>query len=97
MLFPVPLWPYLDTLCVTDSSVGRSVIQQEKRGPASPPPPNRTAAIRYLWPECVIRAMMSRRLSGTVALAYSARSAAVHLPIVALMAAAHLSIPSALG
>ncbi len=58
--------------------------------------PPRTA-IRYLWPVCVMRARMSRRLSATVAPRYSARSAAVHLPIVALMAAAHLSMPSALG
>jgi hypothetical protein len=59
---------------------------------SSPPTP-----IRYLCPECVIRARMSRRLSATVAPRYSARSAAVHLPIVALMAEAHLSMPSALG
>ena len=52
---------------------------------------------RYLWPACVMRAMMSRRLSATEEPMYSARSAAVHLLIVALMAAAHLSIPSALG
>ena len=53
--------------------------------------------ISYLWPECVIRAMMSRRLSVTVALAKSSRSAGLILPNVALMAVAHLSMPSALG
>src|SRR5260370_25681756 len=71
--------------------------KQKKREPTSPPPLNATVAISYLWPECVIRAMMSRRLSGTVEPANSARSAGVHLLIVALMAAAHLSMPSALG
>jgi hypothetical protein len=53
--------------------------------------------ISYLWPECVIRAKMSRRLSGTVAPANSARSAGLHFPIVVLMAVAHLSMLSALG
>ena len=70
---------------------------KKKREPTSPPPLNRTAAIRYLWPECVIRAMMSRRLSATVAPANSARSAGLHLLIVVLIAVAHLSMPSALG
>ncbi len=70
---------------------------KKKREPTSPPPLNAIAAISYLWPECVIRAMMSRRLSSTVEPANSARSAGVHLAIVALIAAAHLSMPSALG
>jgi hypothetical protein len=63
---------------------------------STPRSPLRTA-IGYLWPECVMRAMKSRRLSATVAPANSARSAGLHLPIVVLMAAAHLSIPSASG
>src|SRR5712691_2329977 len=71
--------------------------QTKKEGATSHPPLKGTAAISYLWPECVIRAKMSRRLSGTVALANSARSAGLHLLIVALMAVAHLSMPSALG
>src|SRR5258707_11507586 len=71
--------------------------KQKKREPTSPPPLNATAAISYLWPECVIRAMMSRRLSATVEPANSARSAGLHLLIVVLMAAAHLSMLSALG
>jgi len=71
--------------------------RQKKRGPTSPPPLNPSAATSYLWPECVTRPMMSRRLSATVAPVNSARSAAVHLPIVVLMAAAHLSIPPASG
>jgi hypothetical protein len=70
---------------------------KKKREPTSPPPLKRTAAISYLWPECVIRARMSRRLSGTVLAKNSARSAGLHLLIVALMACAHLSMPSALG
>jgi hypothetical protein len=53
--------------------------------------------ISYLWPECVTRKRRSRRLSGTVEARNSARSAGVHLLIVALMAAAHLSMLSALG
>src|SRR6266446_5308171 len=74
------------------------VLENKKRGgETSPPPLNGTAAISYLWPECVIRAMMSRRLSSTVEPTNSARSAALHLACVALMAAAHLSMPSALG
>jgi len=74
------------------------VPENKKRGgKTSPPPLNVTAAISYLWPECVIRARMSRRLSSTVEPANSARSAALHLACVALMAAAHLSMPSALG
>lgn len=32
----------------------------------SPPPSKRNRLDRYLWPECVIRATMSRRLSVTV-------------------------------
>jgi hypothetical protein len=71
--------------------------RQKKREPTSPPPLKRTAAISYLWPECVIRARMSRRLSSTVEAANSARSAGLHLLIVALMACAHLSMLSALG
>src|SRR5713226_1109433 len=94
---PRPQRSYLCALCVKDFSVGSYLIQQKKREPTSPPPLNRTAAIRYLWPECVIRAMMSRRLSGTVLPKNSARSAGLHLLIVVLMAVAHLSMPSALG
>src|SRR5260370_42524974 len=71
--------------------------KQKKREPTSPPPLKGTAAISYLWPDCVIRARMSRRLSSTVEPANSARSAGLHLLIVVLMAAAHLSMPSALG
>jgi hypothetical protein len=71
--------------------------KQKKREQTSPPPLNATAAISYLWPECVIRARMSRRLSSTLAPANSARSAGLHLLIVVLMAVAHLSMPSALG
>src|SRR5258708_32940021 len=72
--------------------------QKKKKGDPPPPPPlYATAAISYLWPECVIRAMKSRRLSATVEPANSARSAGLHLLIVVLMAAAHLSMPSALG
>lgn len=76
----------------------RCVIRaQKKREPTSPPPLKGTAAISYLWPECVIRAMISRRLSATVALLNTVRSAALNFPSVALTAAAHLSMPSALG
>jgi hypothetical protein len=53
--------------------------------------------ISYLWPECVIRARKSRRLSATVLPKNSPRSAVLILPTVALMAVAHLSMPSALG
>ena len=53
--------------------------------------------ISYLWPACVTRAMISRRLSVTVVFANSSRSAGLIFPSVALMAAAHLSMPSALG
>ena len=70
---------------------------KEKRELASLPLGNGIAAIRYLWPEWVMRARMSRRLSATVAPAYSARSAGLHLPMVVLMAVAHLSMLSALG
>src|SRR6266566_8898435 len=60
------------------------VLENKKRGgETSPPPLNGTATISYLWPECVIRAMMSRRLSSTVEPANSARCAAVHLAFVA--------------
>src|SRR6266404_1332132 len=73
--------------------------------PDTPLPTNGEASLRsplqtlisYLWPECVMRAMKSRRLSATVALAYSARSAGLHLAIVVLIAAAHLSMLSASG
>ena len=73
------------------------LTSKKKRGPTSPPPLNRTAAIPYLWPECVIRAMMSRRLSGTCVPKKASRSAALILPSVALIAVAHLSMPSAFG
>ena len=72
-------------------------ISSKKEGANFAPPLKLTAAIRYLCPECVIRIRMSRRLSATEAPANSARSAALHLLIVALMASAHLSILSALG
>src|SRR3989442_9241351 len=75
----------------------RNRLKKKKRGRSSPRALKGTAAISYLWPECVIRAKMSRRLSGTVALANSARSAGLHLLIVVLIAVAHLSMPSALG
>src|SRR5260370_18310686 len=73
------------------------VPENKKREPTSPPPLKRTAAISYLWPECVTRKRKSRRLSATEAAANSARSAGLHLTIVALIAAAHLSMASALG
>ncbi len=74
------------------------VLENKKRGSQLRPLLFvRTPAISYLWPECVIRARKSRRLSATVEPANSARSAGLHLLIVMLMAAAHLSMPSALG
>jgi hypothetical protein len=66
-------------------------------GRAAPPLDTYKRGISYLWPECVTRNRMSRRLSATVLPKNSARSAALILANVALMAAAHLSMPSALG
>jgi len=74
-----------------------STFLTKKEGATSPPLLKANNATSYLWPECVMRAMMSRRLSGTVAFMYSSRSAGVHLVIVALRAAAHLSMLSAFG
>jgi len=67
---------------------------QRKSGP---PVDTYERGISYLWPECVIRAMMSRRLSATTLPKRASRSAWLILPSVALTAVAHLSMPSALG
>ena len=93
-----PVCPLSNTLlgCLQPPGDG-AINPKKKREPTSPPLLNRTTAIRYLWPECVIRAMMSRRLSATCAPKKASRSAALHLPSVALTALAHLSMPSALG
>src|SRR6266850_668805 len=97
LTFPAPLRPRPAFVTFLRSNLISS-FQTKKREPAWPPPLNkRTAAISYLWPEWVIRAMMSRRLSTTVALANSERSDGLHLLIVVLMAVAHLSMLSALG
>src|ERR1700757_2123236 len=71
--------------------------QEKKRELTLPPPFIGTAAIGYLWPAWVIRAMKSRRLSVTVEPKNASRSAALILAKFALTAFAHLSTPSALG